>query len=115
RTQERSVGPPHLSSTRTSDRGPYLHRFHGVLPARDAQAVHEGAGARPHPTCRHRKTGCHPNDRRPSEYDTDGRTVIMSRYTEPEKDLQLLLQRLKLALPAQSKPRITAEEVKRVA
>jgi transposase len=46
---------------------------------------------------------------------TDGRTVIMSRYTEPEKDLQLLLQRLKLALPAQSKPRITAEEVKRVA
>src|SRR6202012_2121419 len=69
RTQERSVGPPHLSSTRTSDRGPYLHRFHGVLPARDAQAVHEGAGARPHPTCRHRKTGCHPNDRRPAEYD----------------------------------------------
>ena len=44
---------------------------------------------------------------------TDGRHVILSRYTEPEKDHQLLLQRLKLQLPAQPKPKITAEGLKK--
>ncbi len=29
---------------------------------------------------------------------TDGRTVILSRYTEPEPDQALLLQRLKIRL-----------------
>lgn len=38
---------------------------------------------------------------------TDGRTVILSRYTQPETDVQLLLQRLKLELPAQPPPKIT--------
>jgi transposase len=38
---------------------------------------------------------------------TDGRTVILSRYTQPESELQLLLQRLKLELPVQPPPRIT--------
>ena len=37
---------------------------------------------------------------------TDGRTVIMSRYTQPEADVQLLLQRLKLMLPPQPPPKI---------
>jgi len=39
---------------------------------------------------------------------SDGRTLILSRYTQPEPDLQLLLARLKLPLPAQPPPRITA-------
>ncbi len=39
---------------------------------------------------------------------TDGRTLILSRYTEPEPDQQLLLDRLHLQLPAQPPPRITA-------
>lgn len=39
---------------------------------------------------------------------TDGRQVILSRYTQPEPDLQLLLQRLKLQLPMQPKLKITA-------
>jgi transposase len=39
---------------------------------------------------------------------SDGRTLILSRYTQPERDLQLLLARLKLELPAQPPPRITA-------
>jgi hypothetical protein len=30
---------------------------------------------------------------------TDGRTIILSRYTEPEADLQLLLKQLKLPDP----------------
>jgi transposase len=40
---------------------------------------------------------------------TDNREVILSRYTQPEKDVQLLLQRLKLPLPEQPPPRITAK------
>jgi hypothetical protein len=39
---------------------------------------------------------------------SDGRTLILPRYTQPEPDLQLLLARLKLQLPAQPPPRITA-------
>ena len=39
---------------------------------------------------------------------TDGREVILTRYTQPEKDLQLLLDQLKLTLPEQPPPRITA-------
>lgn len=38
---------------------------------------------------------------------TDGRTVILSRYTHPQTDVQLLLQRLRLELPAQPPPKIT--------
>ncbi len=38
---------------------------------------------------------------------TDERTVILSRYTHPETDVQLLLQQLKLELPAQPPPKIT--------
>jgi transposase len=39
---------------------------------------------------------------------TDGREVILSRYTQPEKELQPLLNRLKLQLPVQPPPKITA-------
>ena len=38
---------------------------------------------------------------------TDERTVVLSRYTHPETDVQLLLQRLMLELPAQPPPKIT--------
>ena len=37
---------------------------------------------------------------------TDGRELILSRYTQPEKDLQLLLGQLKLVLPEQLPPKI---------
>jgi transposase len=39
---------------------------------------------------------------------TDGRTLILSRYTEPDTDQRLLLEQLKLTLPPQPPPRITA-------
>ncbi|MBU0678829.1 MAG: IS1634 family transposase [Verrucomicrobia bacterium] len=42
---------------------------------------------------------------------TDGRVLILPRYTQPEKDLQLLLHQLKLTLPDQPPPRI--EELKK--
>lgn len=38
---------------------------------------------------------------------TDGRTLILSRYTEPDTDHKLLLEQLKLTLPLQPPPRIT--------
>jgi len=42
---------------------------------------------------------------------TDERTVILSRYTQPESDVQILLQRLKLELPAQPPPKITSPKL----
>ena len=39
---------------------------------------------------------------------TDGRTVVLTRYTQPETDLRLLLDRLKLQLPTQAPPKITS-------
>lgn len=38
---------------------------------------------------------------------TDGRHLILPRYTQPDRDQLLLLQRLKLTLPPQPPPRIT--------
>ena len=38
----------------------------------------------------------------------DGRQLSLSRYTQPEKDQRLLLQQLKLILPEQPPPKITA-------
>ena len=39
---------------------------------------------------------------------TDGRTLILSRYTHPEPDHRLLLEQLNLTLPAQPPPRISS-------
>ncbi|MFH1602465.1 MAG: IS1634 family transposase [Pseudomonadota bacterium] len=43
---------------------------------------------------------------------TDGREVILTRYTQPEPDQQLLIERLKLKLPMQPPPKITAAQAK---
>ncbi len=42
---------------------------------------------------------------------TDGRELCLSRYTQPEPELALLLERLQLTLPAQPPPKITAAQV----
>jgi hypothetical protein len=42
---------------------------------------------------------------------TDGRHLVMPRHTEPEPDLALLLQHLKLTLPPQPPPRLTQPAV----
>lgn len=39
---------------------------------------------------------------------TDGRELLLTRYTEPEPELRLLLHKLKLTLPDQPRPKITA-------
>ena len=43
---------------------------------------------------------------------TDGRTLILSRHTEPNADQKILLKQLKLDLPSQPPPRITAVPAK---
>jgi transposase len=42
---------------------------------------------------------------------TDGRTLILSRHTEPNTDQRLLLSQLKLDLPPQPPPRLTASAI----
>ena len=44
---------------------------------------------------------------------TDGRELSLTRYTQPEPELKLLLEKLKLALPAQAPPKITVAEIAR--
>jgi len=39
---------------------------------------------------------------------TDGREVILTRHTQPEPELQMLLRQLRLSLPNQPPPRVTA-------
>jgi hypothetical protein len=39
---------------------------------------------------------------------TDGREIVLTRYTQPEPELQLLINQLKLRLPTQPPPKITA-------
>ncbi|HWE16570.1 MAG TPA: IS1634 family transposase [Hyphomicrobiaceae bacterium] len=40
---------------------------------------------------------------------SDGRELVLTRYTEPQAELTLLLDKLRLELPAQPPPKITAE------
>jgi hypothetical protein len=40
---------------------------------------------------------------------TDGRYLVLPRYTQPNKDQQILLSRLKLEFPDQPPPRIRSE------
>ena len=42
---------------------------------------------------------------------TDGRELCLTRYTQPEPELKLLLEKLKLSLPAQPSPKITAAQL----
>ena len=44
---------------------------------------------------------------------TDNRVVVLSRYTEPEKDLLLLLRQLQIQLPAQPPPKTIAKSRER--
>ena len=44
---------------------------------------------------------------------SDGRELILSRYTQPEAEQKLLLAKLKLTLPQQPPPKITAAQVPR--
>jgi hypothetical protein len=42
---------------------------------------------------------------------TGGRELVLSRYTQPEAEHRMLLQRLQLTLPEQPPPKITAQQI----
>jgi len=46
---------------------------------------------------------------------TDGRLLILPRYTQPEKEHVLLLHQLRLQLPAQPVPKIVQQGVEYIA
>jgi len=46
---------------------------------------------------------------------TDGRRLILSRYTQPDSDIKLLLHQLDLVLPKQQPPRIAGDTVVNIA
>ena len=41
----------------------------------------------------------------------DGRWLVMPRHTQPEKDVQALLNQIRITLPSQPPPRITASQI----
>jgi len=44
---------------------------------------------------------------------TDGRELLLSRYTQPEAEHRILLQQMRLRLPEQPPPKIAATQVRR--
>jgi len=40
----------------------------------------------------------------------DGRELTLTRYTQPQPELKLLLEKLRIALPPQSSPKLTAAQ-----
>jgi Transposase DDE domain len=46
---------------------------------------------------------------------TDGRELLLSRYTQPQAEHRMLLQQLRLSLPEQPPPKITASQVRQQA
>src|SRR3954447_19219093 len=103
---ERRLGDPaDLSSGGASDRSAHLHRVPGLLLVHHPTSSPLCLGAGAHGAKRPGKVrGCS-HDRRPCA-DTDGRELVLTRYTQPEPELHLLIQRLKLHLPPQPPPRI---------
>lgn len=43
---------------------------------------------------------------------TDGRVLVLSRYTEPEKEQLMVLEKLRLVLPAQPPPKLRSGQIK---
>ena len=87
-----------------------LHCLPGLLPERHAGAAlaRAGAGADAAPVLEKFAAMQMMDVHLPT---TDGRELLLTRYTEPEPDLSLLLTKLKLDLPAQPPPKITAGPV----
>ena len=108
--QGRSRHPPDLPSGSAAHRGPHLHRLHRLLPPCDPDPPSASPRARAHRAQRHREVRCRADDRREGA-DNDGRQLSLTRYTEPEPELKLILHKLRLTLPAQKRPTIAAPTV----
>ena len=95
-----------LSPTRGAHRSPRLYCLSGLLPARHAGAAsaRTGAGANAASVLEKFAAMQMIDVHLPT---TDGRELVLTRYSEPEPELGLLLKKLKLDLPAQPPPKIT--------
>ncbi len=107
--QGRSPTAACLPSAGASYRSPYLRRLHGLLPAWHPSRPPAPARRRPHAPRGPRQARRHqdarralPHHRRPN--------LILTRHTEPNADHKIILHQLKLHLPAQPPPRITAAQ-----
>ena len=100
--------PADLSPGRGAHRGAIFIAFLAYCLHVTLGPASSRPGARPHPAQCHRKIRRCVDDRSACPT-TDGRELLLTRYTEPESELALLLDKLKFVLPAQPKPKITAE------
>src|SRR4029077_4607090 len=109
-SQRRSGDPSDLPSGREAHRGPHLHRLPGLLhadhPDPSLHALAPGLTAR---SALEKFAAVQMIDVHPPT--TDGREILLTRYTHPEPELQLLIDQLKLKLPPQPPPRITAADL----
>ena len=45
---------------------------------------------------------------------TDGRELVLSRYTQPQAEQRMLLEQLRMTLPHQPPPKINAKQVRQI-
>ena len=94
-----------LSSEPESDRGPYFHFVFGVLLASQLKARLKRCanGLTPRVVLEKFAMVQMLDVYLPT---TDNREIVLTRYTQPEKELLLLLDQLKMTLPEQPPPKI---------
>ena len=112
-SERRSGDSPGLPSGRAQNRSSYFHRVPGLLFA-DHAAASPARRWRQGPTRaeRFRKFAAVQmiDVHLPT---TDGRELLLTRYTQPEPELRLLIQQLRLHLTPQPPPRIATGSVTR--
>ena len=105
RAETRPRHPSHLSPDRQAHRGSHLYRLHRLLllVTLKQHARSCAPGLTPRAVLEKFATMQMVDVHLPT---TDGRQLVLPRYTQPDPDHQLLFQQLKLSLPAQPPPRI---------
>ena len=100
---------PIFHQDRAAHRGPHLRRLPRLLPARHPAATlaRLAPGLTPRSVLEKFAAVQMIDVHVPT---TDGRELVLTRYTQPEPELLLLLDKLKLELPAQPPPKITAAQ-----
>jgi len=76
-----------------------------------------GLRKRPSPATRNHFDACPEPSRRVQMIDvhlptSDGREIVLTRYTQPQPELKLLINQLKLSLPPQQPPNIASADLR---
>jgi hypothetical protein len=114
RPEKRSGDPAHLSPEGLAHRSAHLRILLGLLFVHHlgAALADSGAGTTPRAVLEKMAAIQMVDVWVPT---TDGRLLILPRYTQPEKDHQMLLHQLHLQLPSQPSPRIVSQRAETVA